>query len=539
MKKFLGFLAALVMCATLLVACDHSSANNGECVHEFSKWEVTKEASCAGAGAQSRSCNLCGYTQSEPIAALSHVETIDAAVAPTCTATGLTEGKHCSVCNTVTLAQQAVAMLPHTEVTDAAVAPTCTATGLTEGKHCAVCGAITLAQQSIPVLEHSYGTPVSTAPTCAAAGSLVYSCSACGHSYSETVPMPQYSANEVYELAKNSVGEVITYDNNGNPLSQGSCFAYRKDGVVVTNYHVIDGACSASVFLSGVTYEVTHVLAYDVDIDLAILLIAGSNLKVLPICVQTHAVGKTVYAFGSPRGLTSTFSQGIITANREMNGVVYVQHDASITNGNSGGPLINEYGEIVGINTLVVRDSQNLNFAVNVSELSNLQYGQAMTLREVYEKESNVFEKIKNYIISAGTYDAKNNSYRLHLGAYVADDGYVYTRTANYYANTNKIELWVDVNEIVVFALLIDAVDGAYEWAYLDGTMNYMKGSVNAGTFQYGQTLSFSETNITDYATLNNVRQLASSLATTLCLFVNEDFSAIGVSAAALGFIHF
>lgn len=84
--------------------------------------------------------------------AIPHTEVVDKAVEPTCTKTGLTEGKHCSVCNAVLVEQKVVKAKGHTEVIDKAVAPTCTKTGLTEGKHCSACGEVLVEQKVVPAL---------------------------------------------------------------------------------------------------------------------------------------------------------------------------------------------------------------------------------------------------------------------------------------------------------------------------------------------------------------------------------------------------
>ena len=116
-----------------------------------------------------KTCKKCGATEGET---LEHTVVIDAAVAPTCTTAGKTEGKHCSACNEVLVAQEVVAAKGHTEVIDAAVAATCTTAGKTEGKHCSVCNEVFVAQETIDALGHTAGADATceTAQTCTVCG---------------------------------------------------------------------------------------------------------------------------------------------------------------------------------------------------------------------------------------------------------------------------------------------------------------------------------------------------------------------------------
>lgn len=102
--------------------------------------------------------------------AIPHTEVVEKAVAPTCTETGLTEGKHCSVCNAVLVEQEVVKAKGHTEVVDKAVAPTCTKTGLTEGKHCSVCSAVLVEQKVVPAKGHTEVMDKAVEPTCTETG---------------------------------------------------------------------------------------------------------------------------------------------------------------------------------------------------------------------------------------------------------------------------------------------------------------------------------------------------------------------------------
>jgi len=609
---------------TFLGACGSGLQSAGECAHQYNQWSLTKSATCSVEGVQTRVCQKCGYmeTQSIPslghtividkavkasctttgltegkhcsvceetivvqeeLPALGHTEVVDAAVEATCVTDGLTEGKHCSVCHEILVAQQTVLAFGHTEVVDAAVEATCVTDGLTEGKHCSVCHEILVAQQTvlafghtevidaeipatcvtdgktegkhcdickvvlteqttIPAMGHNYdnGTIVKKA-TCIQEGTKKFTCTvkSCGHSYEKAYSLPTFSATELYNQSVKYVGEIVTYDKNGAEYSLGTGFVISSDGKIVTNYHVIEDACAAKITIDGTTYEIVSVLAYDATIDLAVLRVNGSNMTHANICKNAVSVGETVYAIGSSRGMTNTYSQGIITyADRIVDGVSHVQHDASITNGNSGGPLINVYGEVIGINTWVMTDSQNLNFAVFADELDHLVYGTPLTLSEFYQKECDVYLKMMNYIMENGEYLMDSNCYRLITGTtYSSDYSSKYTRLAYYFVDSNVISLdfAIDDGDNWAYFEIDDAVDGVYYWEYFD-EYNEMSGTLYASTYDNNTLLGYSYNNIYYSSTRNSVRELASGMIAVLCSWISSDFYEIGVTAADLHF---
>jgi hypothetical protein len=190
------------------------------------------------------------------------------------------------------------------------------------------------------------------------------------------------SATEIYAKCGPATVEIIVEDSFVK--SQGSGF-FIGNGKIVTNFHVIDGAKKITVKTKDEKeYVVESVLGYDKSLDLAILKINSDNVS-LTISQSKVAVGEDIYVLGSPLGLTGTMTDGMIsTASRILYNVNFIQITAAISHGNSGGPLVNAYGEVIGVNTMYFEEGQNLNFAINIKELEKLNTNKPITVADLY-----------------------------------------------------------------------------------------------------------------------------------------------------------
>jgi serine protease Do len=173
----------------------------------------------------------------------------------------------------------------------------------------------------------------------------------------------------------------------GRQRTLGSGVIIREDGYIVTNAHVVAGAQRVQVVLHGavttdavgqfLTGDVGRTMAAqivgaDQDIDLALLKVEAKGLRAMPFA-DYHKLrqGELVFAFGSPEGLTDSVTMGVVSAVARQTDpdspTLYIQTDAPINRGNSGGPLVNVDGELVGLNTFILSESggsQGLGFAI-------------------------------------------------------------------------------------------------------------------------------------------------------------------------------
>jgi membrane-bound inhibitor of C-type lysozyme len=206
----------------------------------------------------------------------------------------------------------------------------------------------------------------------------------------------ELAAKDLYAQCGASTVEITAM--NGSEFSQGSGF-FVSDDIVVTNYHVIAGASKIVVKTKDErAYEVKTILGYDVTLDLALLQVEVKGNPFLGIASENASVGETIYALGSPLGLTGTMTSGMIsTSNRNIEGVDYIQITAPLSAGNSGGPLLNVYGEVIGVNTMYYVDGQNLNFAINIQELQKVNTNNPVLVEDFYK---NYYDNLVAYLES-------------------------------------------------------------------------------------------------------------------------------------------
>jgi S1-C subfamily serine protease len=182
----------------------------------------------------------------------------------------------------------------------------------------------------------------------------------------------ELSTKQIAAKGLKSVVFIKTKDATGKASGFGSGFFIAKN-LIATNYHVIKDSSqitASSIYKTDEEY-ICKVSATNKDNDLAIVEIQGTTGIPLEISLQDMEIGERVYAIGNPEGMGGTFSEGLISSLRNFRGFTnsVIQHTAPMSQGSSGGPLLNSSGEVVGINSAIGKVGQNINYAVDSSDL--------------------------------------------------------------------------------------------------------------------------------------------------------------------------
>lgn len=205
----------------------------------------------------------------------------------------------------------------------------------------------------------------------------------------EPIDIEEQLITNLYERVGPAVvhitSHVITMDFFFGPVPEegtGSGFVWDREGHIVTNYHVIEGAESIEVALSDEVQVPAQVVGVDPANDLAVLKIEVAAEQLVPVELGTSAdlrVGQRAIAIGNPFGLDRTLTVGVISAlgrplQTNQDNFIYnvVQTDAAINPGNSGGPLLDSRGRVIGVNTAIRQGAEGIGFAVPVDTVKRV-----------------------------------------------------------------------------------------------------------------------------------------------------------------------
>jgi S1-C subfamily serine protease len=255
--------------------------------------------------------------------------------------------------------------------------------------------------------------------------------------FSASLIHAEESLPALVKRVKPSVVAIATYDSSGEALMTGSGF-FLAPGEVVTNLHVIRGATRAEIKTldgKGKVYPVSGALAIDEEGDLALLSIDMplDRVRSTELARELPDEGEQIFVIGNPLKLEGSVSDGIVSAVREVpNSYRIIQITAPISHGNSGSPVFNLRGQVLGVVTVKVTNGQNINLAIAAARVAQLRAGKLQPLPELVLKSKG---------------DVAESSYRngldsLWLGNYDSAVGY-FENAVN--KNPKRADAWVQV----------------------------------------------------------------------------------------------
>lgn len=252
----------------------------------------------------------------------------------------------------------------------------------------------------------------------------------------------QANLPEVVRRVKPSVVAIATFDQKGEPLATGSGFFLHREQVL-TNLHVIRGAYRAEIRTlegKGRVYAVAGVVSVDEEGDLALLSVNIPAERVRPLETSTLLPedGEKIFVIGNPLRLEGSVSDGIVSAVREVPNLgKIIQITAPVSHGNSGSPLFNLKGQVIGVVTIRVINGENINLAIESARIAKLPPKQFVMLAELAAKTRGIdtAESVADSLYRSGL-DS------MWLGNYDGALGY-FENAVN--KNPKRAEAWIQV----------------------------------------------------------------------------------------------
>lgn len=241
---------------------------------------------------------------------------------------------------------------------------------------------------------------------------------------------------ELVKKVKPAVVAIATYDSSGEPLMTGSGF-FIGPGQVVTNMHVLRGSTRAEIKTldgKGKIFPVAGVTAVDEEGDLALMSVdmPADRIRTTELAKDLPDEGEKIFVIGNPLKLEGSVSDGIVSAVREVPNVgQIIQITAPISHGNSGSPVFNFRGEVLGVVTVKVTNGQNINLAIASARVSQMHPGKLRTLSELGKGKGDLAESMYRTGLES-----------LWLGNYDSALGY-FENAVN--RNPKRAEAWIQV----------------------------------------------------------------------------------------------
>lgn len=252
-----------------------------------------------------------------------------------------------------------------------------------------------------------------------------------------TVARADESLPSLVKRVKPAVVAIATYDASGEALMTGSGF-FLRPGQVVTNLHVVRNAARAEIKTldgKGKVFPVSGAIAIDEEGDLALLSVEMplERARSSELATELPDEGEPIFVIGNPLKLEGSVSDGIVSAVREVpNSYRIIQITAPISHGNSGSPVFNLRGQVLGVVTVKVTNGQNINLAVSAARVGQLRAGALRPL-------SDLSNKAKSDIAESAY---RNGLESLWLGNYDSAVGY-FENAVN--KNPKRADAWVKV----------------------------------------------------------------------------------------------